>query len=39
MRVIERIEQLQSEIEKIKEKYCDYCQEYYCEDCLREEQE
>ena len=39
MRVIERIEQLQAEINKLEEEYCDYCQEYSCEDCLKEEQE
>lgn len=36
MKVIEMIEQLQAEIKKIEEKYCDYCQEYSCEDCLVE---
>lgn len=39
MTVIERIEQLQSEIKKLEEKYCDACQEFSCEDCVMEEQE
>lgn len=36
MKVIEMIEQLQAEIKKLEEKYCDYCQEYSCEDCVIE---
>lgn len=36
MKVSERIEQLQTEITKLAEKYCDYCQEYSCEDCVIE---
>ena len=39
MKVSERIEELQTEITKLAEKYCDYCQEYSCEDCVMEEQE
>lgn len=33
MRVIEIIEHLTNQIDRIKKKYCDNCQEYYCEDC------
>lgn len=36
MKVSERIEELQTEITKLAEKYCDYCQEYSCEDCVIE---
>lgn len=39
MRLIDKIEQLEAEIEEIREKYCDYCQEYSCEDCFIEYRE
>lgn len=39
MKVIERIEQLQSEFKKVEEKYCAYCQDYFCVDCLIEYEE
>lgn len=33
MRVVEKIEMLEAQIERLKEKYCDECQEYFCEYC------
>lgn len=33
MKVIERVEQLQAELQDINEKYCDNCQEFLCEYC------
>ena len=36
MKVIERVEQLQAELQDLTEKYCDNCQEFLCEECRRE---
>ena len=33
MKVVERIEMLEAQIEQLKEKYCDECQEWFCENC------
>lgn len=33
MTVIERIEQFESKIKELEEKYCENCQEYVCENC------
>jgi len=33
MKVIERIKMLEAQIEQLKEKYCDECQEWSCESC------
>lgn len=33
MKVIERIEMFEAQIEQLKEKYCDECQEWFCENC------
>ena len=33
MRVIERVEQLQTELQDITEEYCDNCQEFQCDYC------
>ena len=32
MRVVERIEMLEAQIEQLKEKYCDECQECFCDE-------
>jgi len=39
MKAIEKIEKLEEEIEKLKEKYCDNCQEYDCDFCFAEIEE
>ena len=36
MKVIERVEQLNAELQDITEEYCDNCQEFLCEECRRE---
>lgn len=33
MKVVERIEMLEAQIEQLKENYCDECQEWFCENC------
>lgn len=33
MKVVERIEMLEAQIEQLKENYCDECQECFCEYC------
>lgn len=33
MKVVEKIEMLEAQIERLKEKYCDECQEWFCENC------
>ena len=33
MKVVEKIEMLETQIEQLKEKYCDECQEWFCENC------
>lgn len=33
MKVIEKIEMLETQIEELKEKYCVECQEWFCENC------
>lgn len=33
MKVIDRVEQLQTELQDITEEYCDNCQEFLCEYC------
>lgn len=36
MKVIERIIQLEAELQAIHEEDCDNCQEFLCEECRRE---
>lgn len=36
MKVIERAEQLEAELQGIYEEYCDNCQEFLCEECKKE---
>lgn len=33
MRVVDKIEKLKEEIEKLTEKYCEQCQEFTCDYC------
>ena len=34
MKVVDKIEMLEVQIEQLKEKYCVECQEWSCEDCF-----
>ncbi len=36
MRVVDKIDELQKELERFKEEYCDRCQEFFCSECQRE---
>ena len=36
MRVVDRLDMLQRELERLKEEYCDGCQEFTCDECRRE---
>lgn len=35
MRVVDRLDELQEELERFKEEYCDGCQEFTCDECRR----
>lgn len=36
MRVVEYIEKVQDELERLKAKYCSDCQEFTCDWCMKE---
>ena len=39
MRVVDKLDQLQKELEMFKEEYCDGCQEFTCDECRRQIEE
>lgn len=39
MRVVDRLDELQKELERFEEEYCDGCQEFDCGECRRKIEE